>query len=303
MRRDLALFTEDYEDYLTVELRLSSQTVIDYIREIRLFMISVEEHKEDIALVESSFIVSYLQVRASRGLDPRTVAKLITILRSFFTYLNHDRIRVTNPMDKIERGRLSYRIPNVLSITQVESLLSQIDDHTLIGKRDKALIELIYSCGLRVSEATGLQMENLYLDEGLLRVFGKGSKERVVPIGEEAEYQLRSYLKESRGQLLSPDHVTHAIFLTKKGTQITRNTAWAAVKKYARLAGLEAKVHTLRHSYATHLLAGGADLRVVQELLGHSDISTTQMYTHIFVDELQDYHERFLPDIDDLNQN
>ncbi len=294
---------DHYEDYLTVELRLSESTVSDYMRESELFLQHLEGIGTDALAVDPAGLISYISEKSERGLDARTIAKAVTVIRSFFRYLQHDRLRSDNPADRVERVKVSRRIPSVLTVSQVEELLARIDTDSLMGIRDRALIELIYSCGLRVSEAVGLEVSDIFFSEELLRVIGKGSKERIIPIGEVALYWLQRYMKEVRGpEYLKPGRMTKSVFLSSRGTDVTRQAAWRMVRKYAAAAGLESKVHTLRHSFATHLLSNGADLRVVQELLGHSDISTTQIYTHICTDELQDYHKKFLPEIEDLNQ-
>jgi integrase/recombinase XerD len=177
----------------------------------------------------------------------------------------------------------------------VDKLLDTIDTRTPVGVRDRALFEVIYSCGLRISEAVDLTMERLYLREGLIRVIGKGGKDRLVPAGDAAVRWLNSYIADARPKLTKAGKTDSAVFLNHLGTRLSRKGMWKRFRDLCAQAGIEAKVHTLRHSYATHLLNGGADLRAVQELLGHSDISTTQIYTHIDRDDLRTYHAEFHP--------
>ena len=194
----------------------------------------------------------------------------------------------------LERPKLGKNLPKVLSVEQVEKLLATIDTSTYLGKRDDALFELIYSCGLRISEACGLLVQNVHINEKTILVCGKGDKERIVPFGEAAKAKLELYLAEVRPKLVG-SVIIPEVFVNYKGQPISRKGVWKRFQELETLSGVEAKVHTLRHSSATHLLAGGADLRSVQELLGHSDLSTTTIYTHVEDKELADYHEKYFP--------
>ncbi|MGM0431960.1 MAG: tyrosine recombinase [Spirochaetota bacterium] len=289
------MLLDDYEDYLAVELRLSGSTVLDYAREAAAYAAFLSARGTDLVHADSESVIAYIRTRSEQGIDQRTVAKIITMLRSVHRFLVHEACREDNPVDRVELPRVTRAIPDVLSVEQVDALFSAIDVSKPSGLRDRALFELIYSCGLRVSEAVSLQMNNLFLDEQLLRITGKGSKERIVPVGEVAEMWLGTYIREGRRALLSNQNVTYALFLNERGAQLSRKGAWKRFKQYCAAAGLEAKIHTLRHSYATHLLQGGADLRIVQELLGHASISTTQIYTHISTDDLRTKHAMFHP--------
>ncbi len=292
---------DDYEGYLTVELRVSSTTVSDYLREIRQFLAYLHQHETDPLSVDPTGVLQYTAHRADSGLHQRSVGKLITILRSFFHFLAFDELRADDPSSIIELPRVSVTLPDVLTVEEVDTILAAIDTTTHLGIRDRALFELVYSCGLRISEAVQLQIEDLYLDEELIKVTGKGNRERIIPFGAAAGFWLRTYLTAHRVYLLTAGHPTYHLFISRNGTAITRQGAWKQFKKYCLLSGLEAKVHTLRHSYATHLLSNGADLRVVQELLGHADISTTQIYTHISVDDLRKRHASSMPPVLDTN--
>lgn len=194
----------------------------------------------------------------------------------------------------LDRPKASRSLPKVLSVEQVETLLSVVDTSTPIGKRDAALFEMIYSCGLRISEACTLLIDNLHLNEQLVMVCGKGDKERIVPFGEAAKKKLEAYLDDGRPDLVGRK-VVREVFVNYKGDPISRKGVWKRFQELEALSGVTSKVHTLRHSFATHLLAGGADLRSVQELLGHSDLATTQIYTHVDDNQLSAYHKKYFP--------
>ncbi|MCA1753317.1 MAG: tyrosine recombinase XerD [Spirochaeta sp.] len=286
-----------YEDYLRVELRLALRTVETYMRECRVFGEYLDLHKLDAGTVDATEIIEYLVDRqtAKNGVDQRTVAKIVSSLRSFFTFLTLEQEREDNPARLVEMPKMEQRIPGVLRVEEVESILSLIDTSTAYGMRDRALFELIYSCGLRISEAVELEADKLYLEEGLIRVFGKGSRERLVPVGGEAVYRLGVYMEHGRPALVKGDKRSPKVFLNHRGLGLSRKGMWKRFRELTARAGIDAKVHTLRHSYATHLLDGGADLRAVQELLGHSDINTTQIYTHVDREDLRQYHAEFHP--------
>ena len=192
----------------------------------------------------------------------------------------------------LDRPKAAHNLPKVLSPEQVDALLSGIDTSTLCGKRDEALFELIYSCGLRISEACDLKIINVHMDERLILVHGKGDKERIVPFGDRAAEKLEKYIKDVRPELVKGRNVPE-LFVNYQGKGISRKGVWKRFQELEKMSGVEAKVHTLRHSFATHLLSGGADLRSVQELLGHSDLATTQIYTHVTAEELEVAHDKY----------
>ena len=229
------------------------------------------------------------------GDHSRTMARIHSSLRSFFRFLRQEEIRCDDPSRKLEGLRLSHSLPDVLSVEEVDRFLEEITLSEPLGLRDRALFELIYSCGLRVSEAAALSLSQVCSDEGILRIRGKGNKERLVPLGEVAQRWLVLYLREARPLLQKNGTPREEVFLSRRGGGISRKGIWKRFKEWMALAGMEGKVHTLRHSYATHLLRGGADLRMVQELLGHADISTTQIYTHLDNRELQESHRAHHP--------
>jgi integrase/recombinase XerD len=218
-------------------------------------------------------------------------------LKGFFGYLIASSYIEANPMEKISAPKVSKGLPNVLNINEIEAILSQPDTSKKLGLRDKALLETFYACGLRVSELINLKISDLFLNEEMIRVFGKGSKERFVPIGSSAINWITEYLKNSRPLLEKKAKSQHVLFLNSRGTKLSRMGVWKIVDSNAKLAGIKKEVHphTFRHSFATHLLEGGADLRAVQEMLGHVDISTTQIYTHIDRDYIKQVHKDYHP--------
>jgi integrase/recombinase XerD len=283
-----------YETYLRFQLGLSPRTVEEYLREaVHLDTVRLSRGWtwESLGHLE---VVAYLGGRREGGAGPRTSARILSILRNWFEFLQFRQIRPGNPMDMVESPKILPVPPEVFSLSEVERLLAAIPSDTPEGLRDRTLFELIYSAGLRVSEATGLTLDRLYLAEGLVRVTGKGGKDRFLPLGSQALKWLAKYLEDARPRLLKDARVT-AVFLNFRGDDLGRKGIWKNFKAYAVRAGLEGKVHTLRHSFATHLLAGGADLRSVQELLGHVSINTTQIYTHVDQGELGRQHRKFHP--------
>lgn len=282
-----------YTDLLLVE-RLSKESAETYRYEAEIFLHWLQQNRIKLSDVTVQNIVYFLAWRKTTNHAPLTLSKDISSLRSFGSYVERMGIWLENYALLIERPKASHSLPRVLSVQQVEKILSAIDDSNSVGKRDSALFELIYSCGLRVSEACGLLMENLHLKEHLILVHGKGDKERIVPFGEIAKDKLEKYLFEARPALVG-NKIVPEVFVNYRGEPISRKGVWKKFKELNILAGIDAKVHTLRHSFATHLLAGGADLRSVQELLGHSDLATTQIYTHVDDKELSSYHQKYFP--------
>lgn len=284
-----------YTDHLALQRGLCANTVGAYELEARLLLRYCRDNEREPADIDRGTLVEYLVQRQLSGASGRTAAKALSALRSFCRYLVQQGLLAENPCEHLESPRLPRRIPQVFSREQVDALLDLVDLSTPSGIRDRCLFELVYSCGLRVSEASALTLDRIYAREGLLRVSGKGDKERVVPVGEVASRWLERYLQEARPALAGRRR-ERSLFLNRLGRPLSRKGVWKRFKELTRRAGLPAgKVHTLRHSYATHLLQGGADLRAVQTLLGHSDIATTQIYTHVEARELQRQHRRYHP--------
>ena len=280
--------------YLQAELRLASSTVAVYCLEARLLEDYCRREGKDLAGFSSVELIEYLVHRQLEGASRKTTAKSLSGLRAFFTFLVREGVLTASPAEDVETPRIPRHIPEVFSREEVERLLAAIDLSTPGGVRDRFLFELIYSCGLRVSEAAELTLDRIYRGEKFLRVLGKGDKERMVPVGELALEWLERYLSGARPELVRGRRVAN-LFVNHLGRPLTRKGMWKRFKAYADEAGVGGKIHTLRHSFATHLLRGGADLRTVQLLLGHSDIGTTQIYTHVDEKELARYHRLYHP--------
>ncbi len=285
-----------FTDYLRVELRLSRQTVETYLRECTAAETYARSLGRDLEALNTADLIDYLVQRqnADEPIDQRTVAKGLSALRSFYQFCVLEQVRPDNPASTISSPRGTHRLPGVLSVEEVELILEEIDLGSPGGLRDRALFELIYSCGLRISEAVDLELHNLFLEEGLILVRGKGDRERMVPLGDEAIRWVKRYLREARPHLVR-GRPERAVFVNRLGKRLSRKGMWKRFHELTCAVGIEAKVHTLRHSFATHMLEGGADLRAVQELLGHADIGTTQIYTHIDTEDLRKYHTRYHP--------
>ena len=290
-----AAFFKEYQSYLSLQLRLSALSIQTYLQEITGFASVIEERDKTFLNADPSDIMDYFNRRQEQGIDQRTIAKGLSSIRSFFSFLSSEGYRRDNPAEKIEFPGKFVSLPKVLSPEEVDTLLASIDISTAAGLRDRALFELIYSCGLRISEAVMITYGNIYFKEDLIRVTGKRNKERIIPLGIQAKKWLKRYLSEARPRLKKQGRKDDRLFLSIRGTGISRKGIWKRFHRYVSLCGLEAKVHTLRHSFATHLIQGGADLRVVQELLGHADITTTQIYTHIQNEDLKRTHHSFHP--------
>jgi len=233
--------------------------------------------------------------RNNDKIDPRTAAKAVSALRSFFRFAIDEGLVKDNPAFLLENPRRRMRLPEVMDKEVVEELLNKVDTSTPFGMRDRCLFELIYSAGLRVSEAVGLNISDIDINSGIAKVKGKGNKERITLFGTEAAERLTEYLKNVRPKLAGKVNKTRALFIGRNGKRLSRKGIWKNYTKPAAIAGTSSHLHTLRHSFATGLLKGGADLRTVQELLGHADLSTTQIYTHVDVGVLRENHRRFLP--------
>jgi integrase/recombinase XerD len=283
-----------FAGYLAAERGLAETTVSTYAAEARAFLAFLGASGREAAAAEPKDVSDYLAGRQVANIDPRTLAKAASAIRSFYRYLVLDGRSDTNPARLVESPHVTMRIPRYLQAGEIDRLLDAIPVDGALGLRDRALFELIYSCGLRVTEAVSLTVDRVSLREAALRVMGKGSRERMVPMGERAKRELELYLSESRPSLAGRQ-ASDSLFLGRGGRRLSRKTVWKAFKHHALRAGLEGKVHTLRHSFATHLLQGGADLRSVQELLGHADIATTQIYTHVSQEVLKRTHEEFHP--------
>jgi integrase/recombinase XerD len=290
---------EEFRDYLVVDRRVSSATIAVYTAEITRYLTFLRSRKITVEEASAEHITSFLIQRSTQdGISQRTQGKNMSALKSFHRYLNDVSIREDDPTVLIDMPKMPQTLPISVSYDAVDAILAVIDttDSAGLGIRDKALFELVYSCGLRISEVCSLQISDYLHDDRLLRVVGKGDKERMVPVGDYAQKALDTYLMESRPKLLGVHIHERSLFIGRRGKGLTRALVWKRFKSYCELAGVDAKVHTLRHSFASHLLRGGADLRIVQELLGHSDIRTTQIYTHSDTEDLLQTYRRFHPE-------
>ena len=280
-----------YTDLILVK-RDSKQTAITYKISAEEFLNWLTGERIKLKDVSVQNLLYYLIKRQSDGCSELTIAKDISGIRALGDYLVRKGMWEENVALSLDKPKAAKHLPKVLSVEQIDALLGSIDTSTPSGKRDDALFELIYSCGLRISEACSLKLANVHLEEKIILVRGKGDKERLVPFGDRALEKILVYLNEVRPALVAGRNVAE-LFVNYRGQPISRKGVWKRFQELEALSGVESKVHTLRHSFATHLLAGGADLRSVQELLGHSDLSTTTIYTHVTDRQLEDAHEKF----------
>jgi len=282
-------------DYLAVEKGLAKNSLSSYATDLRRFADFLAEKSIEIERVERIDIIRYFQALRTAGISARSVARALAAIRGMFRFLVAERHLKTDPTENIENPKLWTTLPKSLQPSEVEALLRAPDGATAEGLRDIAMLELLYATGLRVSELIHVKIEDLVMDAGFLRTFGKGSKERIVPFGDAARDAIVAYIERGRAELAKqPD--PH-LFLSRRGRAMSRQSFWMKIVRYARLAGISSHIspHVLRHSFATHLLENGADLRSVQMMLGHSDISTTQIYTHVSRARLQKMYDQFHP--------
>ncbi|KPZ73868.1 Tyrosine recombinase XerD [Pseudoalteromonas sp. P1-26] len=284
---------ELFLDTLYLEQGVSENTLAAYRSDLEKFCQFLKD--KDLLAVRSDDIEAYLAYRVDLGLKSRSTARSISALKRFYQYFVREKAIADSPMVNIAQPKAGQSLPKTLSEAEVEALLAAPDIEEPMGLRDKAMLELLYATGLRVTELVGLRMEQINLRQAVVFVKGKGNKERLVPLGEEAMYWLEQFLKVGRSQMIK--HATDFVFPSKRGIGMTRQTFWHRIKHYAILASVESPLspHTLRHAFATHLLNHGADLRVVQMMLGHSDLSTTQIYTHVANERLKSVHEQHHP--------
>lgn len=283
-------------NYLIVEKGLSKNTIDAYSRDLLDFTRHLTGlGMEDLNSVKPLDIVKYLGTLRDSGISPRSGARKLTAIRMFYKFLNTEGYIKNNPTLLVELPKGISRLPKAISLEMVDLLLSSPDTKTPLGLRDKAMFEILYATGLRVSELVSLKVGDVNLDVGYLMAFGKGSKERVVPMGESAQEWVKKYLADGRQKLYKGQ--SEYLFINRSGKGLTRQGFWKVIKSYAKRAKITISItpHTLRHSFATHLLERGADLRSVQMMLGHADISTTQIYTHVTTERLKEIHKRHHP--------
>lgn len=287
-----------YLNHLLVERGVSPNTLESYGRDLRRFVFFIEDDKKisDVGRVTPEVIIEYLTRIREEGLAANSMNRSLAALRGFYKYLLREKIIKENPLAHIELAKVWMKLPDTISKEEMKTILAQPGTQNIAAIRNAAMLELLYATGIRVSELINLTMNSINWQVGFLVVMGKGSKERIVPIGKIAYDSTRRYIEEARPKLIQKKS-TDVLFLNRFGRKFTRQGFWKIVVGYAKQAGLQKKVypHTFRHSFASHLLEGGADLRTVQVMLGHSDISTTQIYTHVTRDRLREVHQKYHP--------
>ncbi|MGI6620098.1 MAG: site-specific tyrosine recombinase XerD [Bacillota bacterium] len=288
---------QEFIEYLGHEKGLATNTLESYGRDLRQYCgFLSEDASQTPETASQATIVAYLMMLRKQGKATATIARRLAALKAFYQFMLKENYVTKDPTDELSSPKLERKLPKVLTVDEVDKLLNQPDTATPAGIRDKAMLEVLYATGIRVSELVSLNLGDIDFNEGFVRCIGKGSKERVVPMGELAINSLKAYLSKGRPKLAAnPEE--NALFLNHHGRRLTRQGFWKIVKKYAAQLGIRKEItpHTLRHSFATHLLENGADIRAVQEMLGHADISTTQIYTHVTKDRLKDVYARSHP--------
>jgi len=288
---------DQFLNYLLVEKGLARTTLESYSRDLLRFADFMEQNgHSEVSADDTPLLLKHLIQLRSEGLGARSRARHLVALRGFYRFLVQEKLLALDPAKLLDLPKTTLKLPDVLGVAEVQRLLNSPDTRTPQGIRDSAMLEVLYAAGLRVSELVRLKIQDVHLDAGFVRVFGKGSKERIVPIGQYARQKILFYLEHARGRLVR-DHASPYLFLARAGRPMTRQGFWKLLRQHASKAGLLKKVtpHSLRHSFASHLLEGGADLRAVQLMLGHADISTTQIYTHVTKDRLRELHKKFHP--------
>jgi len=282
-------------DSLWMEQGLSEQTLTSYGSDLKQLSLWLTKRSMSLLECKREHLLSCLSWRISQGYNPRSTSRFLSTMRRFYQYSVRENLISTDPSSLIDSPKIGCSLPKTITEKEVEVLLAVQEDDA-IGQRDLAMLELLYACGLRITELVTLEVSQLSLHQGVLRVTGKGNKERLVPIGESAIEAVKCYLQYSRGELLG-NKQCNTVFLSRRGQGMTRQTFWHRIKYYARVAGIKKAIspHVLRHAFATHLLNHGADLRSLQMLLGHSDLSTTQIYTYVAQERLKNLHQQHHP--------
>ncbi len=292
------LLIEQFLDNLWLEKNLAENTLSSYRLDLQSMVAWLEQDRISVFDATPIDLQGFLAQRIAKGYKAASSARLLSAMRRLFQYLYREKQRPDDPSALLASPKRAQRLPKCLSELQVEALLNTPCTENPLELRDKAMLEMLYATGFRVSELVGLTMENISLRQGVVRITGKGNKERLVPLGENAVYWVENYLAYGRAWLIKGHQVLDVLFPSNRGKQMTRQTFWHRIKYYAVLAGIDSQwlsPHVLRHAFATHLLNHGADLRVVQMLLGHSDLSTTQIYTHVATERLKKLHQQHHP--------
>ncbi len=283
-------------DAIWMERGLSQNTLGAYRADLMTLGRSLAEHDKPIDLADKADLLAFIAKRVESGAKPRSTARQLSSFRRFFRYIMREGLRDSDPTADIEMPRIGRSLPQTLTEEEVDALLSAPNTDEPLGHRDRAMLELLYATGLRVSELINIQQSQINFNEGVLRIVGKGDRERLIPLGEESQRWIRDFIDGPRMEILL-ERQTDYLFPTRRGDRMTRQAFWHIIKRYAEKAEVRKKLspHSLRHAFATHLLNRGADLRVVQLLLGHSDLSTTQIYTHVARERLKDLHSEHHP--------
>jgi integrase/recombinase XerD len=296
--KHLSKFLDEYIVFLRIEKGLSKNSQDSYRIDLKRFINFLSNYSiDDYESVESDIVMKYFSMFKNLELSNRSIARNFSALKGFFKYLSSNEYITKNPLVNFKPPKIDKKLPVVLTQIEMGIILQRPNEKTVLGLRDKAMLEFAYATGTRVSELINIQKTDLFFSEGIIRVFGKGSKERFIPIGSHAIHWTEEYLIKSRIVLVKQNKSGNFLFLNNRGGKLTRMGFWKIFKRYVWEAGIQKPVHphSIRHSFATHLLEGGADLRSVQELLGHSDISTTQIYTHVDREFLKEVHKTFHP--------
>lgn len=291
-------FIKEYLAHLKLEKNLSDNTISSYRNDLKSFNDFLHDlNINDPFEITTDHLNGFFKLLKELGLVGSSAARYFSSLKGFFLFLIRNKYIVKNPIEKISAPKTSKKLPGVLDVSEVEKILSLPDVSNKLGLRDKAILELFYACGTRVSELINLKVNDLFLYDEVIRVLGKGSKERLIPIGSSAIKWINEYLTKSRPLLMKKMKSENYLFLNSRNTKLSRMGVWKIIERYVKEAEIKKDVHphTFRHSFATHLLEGGADLRAVQEMLGHADISTTQIYTHIDRDYIKQVHKQYHP--------
>ncbi len=289
---------QDFINYLKIERNLANNTVDAYRNDLeRYSQFLLDRQISNPKSISLSDIQDFINCLTELGLSASSLARNFSSIRSFHKFMVSENLTEADPTELLQTPRLPRRLPHVLDLPEIELILSKIDVTKNKGIRDKAIIETLYSTGVRVSELIAIKMQDVFLHQKVLRVFGKGSKERIVPFGNRASKEIKNYITAVRSLLARSQKTKEFLFLNMRGAPLSRMGVWKIIQEYVRLAGIRKKIspHVFRHSFATHLLEGGANLRDVQEMLGHSDISTTQIYTHLDREYLIEQHRTFHP--------
>ena len=295
-------FSKDFLKILKIEKGLAENSILSYKRDLAKYHAFIENRQriDNIANVSQRNLRAYVRYLNAENISPNSIKRAISCIRNYHQFLVSEGKMDNNPALQIDTPKVARKLPNVLSVEEIDKILHFIPKKAPMAKRDIAIFEMMYSCGLRVTELCNFKMSNIIWDSEMIRVDGKGGRQRFVPIGPIARTNLKNYINKERPALIKKNPNIPELFLSRNGNKLTRMMIWILLKKWTSTAEITKEVspHTLRHSFATHLLEGGADLRSVQEMLGHADISTTQIYTHLDKEHLKEVHRTFHPRFD-----